>query len=681
MSNKIGGTATLLLEVILIVLGAWSTYQINACYTRIDDRRDSNAVWSMVLDELTQTRDSLKDDQVALERLAQSLHRLLVAEDINEAAAAERQLGLEMQVYTTEAWDLAVGSPHASNVPPELLRRAAQAYDLLRKYYVRYDQLLLAYTPFYGQLTLLNAQIPPEGINPANIDMTEHPIYHRELVVTVYNRLLALRDIRPGLMQAIERALDDPRWDSYYVWPEREDPDPRLVIGALQEAAEQEVLAVRSEARVAELKLRVVRVFQVEPFLDSTDPTVVYIEIIDEIQALYRERPEPEYRIRLMPTIELLSARFLGLGRPAFVERLAQIDPEAWINNDTLLSHLLQVTGIRLLNDPEGPDSWAGGSGPLSSSRRRYERYVQASRERLPGTQLAFELVIAHLESRPPAELAVLVESVDTLEEETADRFFTLIRRWITLPVGASAGRSTDEAGPQLLANRTRRAICEVGVDSERIAEFTAAMVRQGEGRYLPDCIEPDAQNVLGVVYAEGRGVPQNDVEAVGWFRRAADRGYGDGAYNLGMMYANGRGVAQDDREAVAWFRRAAEQQHAGAQHELGVRYLNGQGVSRDDMEAMTWYRRAADQGHADAQNAVGVMYLTGRGVPEDGREAATWIHRAAEQGLPGAQYNLGRMYEEGRGVPQDRGEAMRLYALAAEQGNREAQQSLERLR
>ena len=38
-------------------------------------------------------------------------------------------------------------------------------------------------------------------------------------------------------------------------------------------------------------------------------------------------------------------------------------------------------------------------------------------------------------------------------------------------------------------------------------------------------------------------------------------------------MYFNGRGVAQDDAEAVAWYRRGAEQGFANAQYNLGVMY------------------------------------------------------------------------------------------------------------
>ena len=40
---------------------------------------------------------------------------------------------------------------------------------------------------------------------------------------------------------------------------------------------------------------------------------------------------------------------------------------------------------------------------------------------------------------------------------------------------------------------------------------------------------------------------------------------------NLGLKYANGEGVVEDDAEAVRWYRLAADQGHAGAQVNLGL--------------------------------------------------------------------------------------------------------------
>ena len=38
-------------------------------------------------------------------------------------------------------------------------------------------------------------------------------------------------------------------------------------------------------------------------------------------------------------------------------------------------------------------------------------------------------------------------------------------------------------------------------------------------------------------------GVEQNHVEALTWYRKAADQGWAAAQYNLGMMYEEGLGV------------------------------------------------------------------------------------------------------------------------------------------
>ena len=115
----------------------------------------------------------------------------------------------------------------------------------------------------------------------------------------------------------------------------------------------------------------------------------------------------------------------------------------------------------------------------------------------------------------------------------------------------------------------------------------------------------PRVQLTLGLKYASGDGVTEDDAEAVRWFRVAADGGHARAQFNLAVMYASGDGVAEDDAEAVRWFRAAADQGHVRAQYSLGVMYGNGDGVAEDDAEAARWYQLAADQGHAEAALAL----------------------------------------------------------------------------
>ena len=101
----------------------------------------------------------------------------------------------------------------------------------------------------------------------------------------------------------------------------------------------------------------------------------------------------------------------------------------------------------------------------------------------------------------------------------------------------------------------------------------------------------------------------------------------------MGWMYAQGKGVPQDDKVAVQWFKCAAEQGHVEAQTKLGTMYLKERGVSLDDNMTVQWYRRAAEQGNVSAQFMLGMMYAMGRGVPQDYIYAHIWINIAIAGG------------------------------------------------
>ena len=109
-------------------------------------------------------------------------------------------------------------------------------------------------------------------------------------------------------------------------------------------------------------------------------------------------------------------------------------------------------------------------------------------------------------------------------------------------------------------------------------------------------------QNGLGWMYYQGHGVPQDDAQAIAWYRKAADQGNADAQNNLGSMYAPGPRRAAGRRTGdrlVSQGRRPGQRRR---QNNLGSMYANGQGVPQDYEQAVAWYRKAADQGDADAQ-------------------------------------------------------------------------------
>jgi TPR repeat protein len=119
-----------------------------------------------------------------------------------------------------------------------------------------------------------------------------------------------------------------------------------------------------------------------------------------------------------------------------------------------------------------------------------------------------------------------------------------------------------------------------------------------------------------------------------------AEQGDAFAQHNLGLMYANGEGIPQDYQTAFKWFSLAAEQGYAGAQNNLGWMYRSGHGVPHDYQTAAKWYSLAAEQGNALAQHNLGLMYANGYGVPQDNVYAHMWFDIAASLGDKGVTQN-----------------------------------------
>jgi TPR repeat protein len=153
---------------------------------------------------------------------------------------------------------------------------------------------------------------------------------------------------------------------------------------------------------------------------------------------------------------------------------------------------------------------------------------------------------------------------------------------------------------------------------------------RRGETRLL--------NTIWAAYYFCGQGVAKDYVEAVKWWRKAAEQNYALAQYNLGLCYENGQGVAKDEVEAVKWFRKAAEQGDAKAQYNLGVCYRTGEGVAKDPIGAAKWFRKAAEQGDAEAQCDLGLCSTRGEGVARDEVSAYKWLSLASAQGNENAK-------------------------------------------
>ena len=96
------------------------------------------------------------------------------------------------------------------------------------------------------------------------------------------------------------------------------------------------------------------------------------------------------------------------------------------------------------------------------------------------------------------------------------------------------------------------------------------------------------------------------------WLKKAAAQGHSVAQNTLGDLYKNGRGVIANPSTAAEWYRqafessgKAAAQGAVMAQIQLAEHYYYGTGTDVDRDKAREWYQKAAAQGSDKAKQAL----------------------------------------------------------------------------
>jgi TPR repeat protein len=158
--------------------------------------------------------------------------------------------------------------------------------------------------------------------------------------------------------------------------------------------------------------------------------------------------------------------------------------------------------------------------------------------------------------------------------------------------------------------------------------------------QYAADQGHPAAQWKLGRMYADGDGVPHDDLRAFNYFSQIANtnpdeapgtpqaRLVANAFVALGHYYLTGipnSKVAADPARARDMFGYAATYfGDAEAQFELGRFYLNG--TPGDPHQAARWFQLAATKGYCRAQVALGDMLFQGQAVPRQAARGLMWL-------------------------------------------------------
>ncbi|KAF9168881.1 hypothetical protein BGX20_011093, partial [Mortierella sp. AD010] len=158
---------------------------------------------------------------------------------------------------------------------------------------------------------------------------------------------------------------------------------------------------------------------------------------------------------------------------------------------------------------------------------------------------------------------------------------------------------------------------------------------------YRSDEWDADEDYLRGVAYYEGKSVPQDYVEALDLFLRAANRGHALAQMKLRNIIASQHAVEHDYSKVYERYLEAANQGCADAQSNLGFLYQVGCGVTKDEAKAVEWYRKATEQGHIYAHCDLGFMYDRGLGVTQDYFKAVELYRISADAGYARAQNGL----------------------------------------
>src|ERR1700733_1635860 len=158
--------------------------------------------------------------------------------------------------------------------------------------------------------------------------------------------------------------------------------------------------------------------------------------------------------------------------------------------------------------------------------------------------------------------------------------------------------------------------------------------------QYAADQGQPAAQWKLGRMYADGDGVPQDQVRAFNYFSEIANthpdespgtaqaRFVANAFVSLGHYYLSGipnSKIKPNAARARELYMYAATYfGDADAQYELGRLYLDS--TPNDPHEAARWFQLAANKGQCRAEAALGDILFQGQYVPRQAARGLMWL-------------------------------------------------------
>jgi TPR repeat protein len=170
---------------------------------------------------------------------------------------------------------------------------------------------------------------------------------------------------------------------------------------------------------------------------------------------------------------------------------------------------------------------------------------------------------------------------------------------------------------------------------------------------------------------------------AVTSLQYAAEHGHAIALWQLGRIYADGDGVPRDDLRAFEYFQKFADSHAddnpatprarfvANAFVALGQYYLEGipnTAVTPSPERARRMFAHAASYfGDPEAQYQLAMLYVEGNGVGRDAKRAVPWLLLAANKGHYKSQALLGRILFRGEHGTRQRASGLMWLTIACD--------------
>lgn len=200
----------------------------------------------------------------------------------------------------------------------------------------------------------------------------------------------------------------------------------------------------------------------------------------------------------------------------------------------------------------------------------------------------------------------------------------------------------------------------------------TALFAQACNGKNLSAC------NALALSLAEGMGVERNPERAAEVYQQACDGGHMMACRNLGLMLRDGRGLNADLERAAGLLDKACKGRVPFACTNAGDLEVmraseGGSAASGHYKRAIAYFKEGCEAGDPTGCRQIGIAYIEGKGLPKSTTAAAVWFERACVADDPIGCRVLGAMLVDGVGVSRDLERGRQLLARACDRKDDEA--------